>query len=258
MAKKKVEKAAPVVERTSFFDDLSPHAKQAIGAVSVAVVGVFFAASLFDVGGPVGHYTYLFLSTFFGAGAYLSPVICAFYVYTFLNPKDDAHISGSKVVGIALFFLAVLGLLEHYEAGLGGWMGLALSWPLSTLLGGILASTILCGVILISLFLFFNIGLRLRRPKTEEAFGTTDIDNLVIPEEALHPELPGTSDVTGPLFATPDKPKKPLVETAKETLRLKTKEPGEGDFIVSTFRGRYAHPRCPFSRKILVKRRQAT
>ena len=44
------------------FDDLSPQARQAIAAVSVAVVGIFFLLSLLDVAGRVGGYTNIGLS----------------------------------------------------------------------------------------------------------------------------------------------------------------------------------------------------
>jgi amino acid transporter len=115
MAKKKPLPKDVAVPKASFFDDLSPQAKQAIAAVVMAIIGVFFLASLFEVGGPVGHYTYLALSAMFGTGAYLSPLICGFYVYALLNPKDDNHVSGSKVIGIAVFFLAVLGTPRTYE-----------------------------------------------------------------------------------------------------------------------------------------------
>ena len=117
MAKKKSPPKEIIVERSSFFDDLSPQAKQAIWAVLVAIVGVFFLAAIFDMSGPLGHYTFLALDSLFGAGAYLSPLACAFFVYILLNPKDDNHISGSKVFGIILFFLAILGLLEHTSDG---------------------------------------------------------------------------------------------------------------------------------------------
>jgi hypothetical protein len=182
MSKKKLPKAVPV-ERPSYFSDLSPHAKQAIVAVAVAIMGVFFAASLFELGGPVGHYMYIALDALFGSGAYLSPLVCGFYVYALLNPKDDNHVSGSKILGIALLFLALLGMLEHYAAGLGGFAGLVLLWPLETLLGGILAGTILGGLMLISVFLIFNTGLHLpRKSDTLAADDESDIENLAIPD----------------------------------------------------------------------------
>jgi S-DNA-T family DNA segregation ATPase FtsK/SpoIIIE len=249
MAKKKSAAKEVVVPRSSFFDDLSPQAKQAIGAVTVSIIGVFFLASLFEVGGPVGHYTYIALSTLFGSGAYLSPLICGFFVYVLLNPKDDNHVSGSKVIGIVFFFLAVLGLLEHSSAGLGGWTGLALQWPLEYLLGGILAGVILFGLVLISVFLMFNTGLQLPRKKEFDYSDDSDIDNLDIPEDELLDELDGTDaaeEGAPEADAKPAKSKRPMMDTAKETLGLSGKT---GEFLVSTFRGQYAPPSLALLKK---------
>jgi S-DNA-T family DNA segregation ATPase FtsK/SpoIIIE len=249
MAKKKSAPKEIVVERSSFFDDLSPQAKQAIWAVLVAIVGVFFLAALFDMSGPLGHYTYLALDTMFGAGAYLSPIACAFFVYILLNPKDDNHISGSKIIGIVLFFLAVLGLLEHTSAGLGGYTGLALLWPLESLLGGVLAGVILFGLTLISTFLFFNTGLALPKKKAFDYDDDSDIDNLDIPLDEPD-ELPAkqkvASDDDAELEESETPAKRPLVAAAKESLGLSTKN---GDFVVSTFRGRYAPPSLSLLKK---------
>jgi ABC-type transport system involved in cytochrome bd biosynthesis fused ATPase/permease subunit len=74
-------------ESTPLFDDLSPHAKQAILAVFVAIIGVFFAASLFDLGGWLGGWAAWCLMQLFGTGEYLAPLVCAFYVYALLNPR---------------------------------------------------------------------------------------------------------------------------------------------------------------------------
>ncbi len=248
MAKKQAKKEVVQAPRPSFFDDLSPQAKQAIGAVLVAIIGVFFLASLFELGGPVGHYTYLALDALFGTGAYLSPLVCGFYVYALLNPKDDNHVSGSKIIGIALFFLAVLGVLEHMQDGLGGYAGLALLWPLESLLGGILAGVILFGIGLIGVFLIFNTGLHLRPRKTEPDYSDdSDIDNLDIPDEHLADEDKDKEDDEEEAEAsTPVK--RPLVAAAKESLGIGGNK-GSGDFVVSTFRGRYAPPSLSLLKK---------
>lgn len=251
MAKKKPQKEL-TLERKSFFEDLSPHAKQAIVAVAVATLGVFFAAAMFELGGPVGHYTNVALSFLFGSGAYLSPFICGFYVYALLNPKEDNHVSGSKIVGIALFFVSVLGLLEHYQADLGGAAGLALLYPLETMLGGIIAGTILVGLVFISAFLVFNIGLHLPKRSEEMLDDDSDIENLDIPEEHLPLTAKGKrgsdmgADESNNEEETP-LPKRPLVAAAKESLGLgKT---GDEAFVVSTFRGTYAPPSLALLKK---------
>src|SRR6056297_403385 len=86
-------------ERKPWFDDLSPQAKQAIAAVLVGVLGIFFMAALFDYGGRMGAYLASGLRWLFGVGAFLSPLVCFGYVITLLKPKTDETISGSKVFG---------------------------------------------------------------------------------------------------------------------------------------------------------------
>ena len=130
MKKSKVVKKVSVLpERQPVFHDLSPQAKQAIGAVIMAVVGVFFAAALTDFGGLIGGWTQIALYWLFGTGAYLAPLVCGFYVYALLNPRDNEGVSMSKVTGIALLFISMLGFLELYTATYGGMVGLALLWP---------------------------------------------------------------------------------------------------------------------------------
>lgn len=250
MAKKKSPQKEVVIERSSFFDDLSPQTKQAIWAVFVAIVGVFFLAALFDMSGPLGHYTYLTLDTLFGTGAYLSPFLCAFFVYILLNPKEDNRISGSKMIGIVLFFLAILGLLEHTSDGLGGFAGLALLWPLESLLGGVLAGVILFGLALISIFLFFNTGLHFPKKKEFDYDDNSDIENLDIPLDGLE-EMDARDK--GDKEPTPEGPivddaveKRPLVAAAKESLGFGGKT---SDFVVGTFRGQYAPPSLSLLKK---------
>ena len=231
------------VESKPWFDDLSPQARQAIAAVTIAVIGVFFTASLFNFGGLIGGWMQVALYWLFGTGAYLAPLVCAFYVYALLNPKENEAVSLSKVLGIALLFIALLGFLELYAATYGGMVGLALLWPLSFLLGTTVAGVFLGGFVLISTFLIFNTGLRM--PKF---FGATplenddDIDNLVIPDPRNgfddgaddHDE----ADETEPAKAPSRKEK--VVQTVTNGLGMASgKTP---DFVVSTFSGAYAPP----------------
>ena len=192
MAKSKQTKKSKdiIKESKPLFDDLSPHAKQAILAVLVAVIGVFFAASLFNLGGWLGSWAEWGLTQLFGAGEYLAPLVCAFYVYALLNPRDNDTVSISKVLGIALLFFALLGVLqlagsiEMATSDWGGLAGIALLWPLSFLFGNTVAGVMLFGLVLISFFLIFNTGLRMPKFGREDILDDeADIQNLVIPGE---------------------------------------------------------------------------
>ena len=57
------------VEKEPLFDDLSPQAKQAIGAIGFVVLGIFLTLSLFDFAGMVGTWARVALDFLFGGGS---------------------------------------------------------------------------------------------------------------------------------------------------------------------------------------------
>lgn len=168
-----------VLEKRSFFDDLSPHTKQAIGAVVFVVLGVYFTLALLNVSGIAGEYTKTALEYILGGGAYLAPIFCAFYVYALLKPREDERVSISKIVGIALIFLSLLGAMGLYgKAELGGVIGYYLQYPLFILFGNITSAVVLFATSVVGIFLTFDIGFR--RPgwlsKNEEVSPDEDVD----------------------------------------------------------------------------------
>ena len=82
--------------KKNYFDDLSSQTKQAIGAVGFLVFGVFLTLALLGYAGMAGDWAYVALDFLFGGGAYLAPVVCAFYIFALLNPKEDDHVSTSR------------------------------------------------------------------------------------------------------------------------------------------------------------------
>jgi S-DNA-T family DNA segregation ATPase FtsK/SpoIIIE len=157
MARKKIEKKPP---KAPVFDDLSPHAKQAIGAVIMGIIGIFFSFTLFQSAGPLGQYTEVALRYLFGSGAWLAPLGCFLYIYVLLNPKEDNKLSTAKILGTLILFFSVFGALELYQTNLGGIVGWLLAWPLNYLMGAAVSGILLFGTFLISIFLIFNTGLK--------------------------------------------------------------------------------------------------
>ncbi len=149
------------IEKKAWFDDLSPQAKQAIGAVAVAVLGIFFLTALLDTAGRMGDYVSDGLIYLFGLGAWLAPIVCIGYVVTLLRPKDDESISLSKVFGIALLFLSALGLLEISGKDKGGLIGFSILFPMLYLVGELFSGILLVSITVIALVLIFNTGLQL-------------------------------------------------------------------------------------------------
>ncbi len=245
MARKKRPSQTP--EKSPLFDDLSPQAKQAIGAVIVGVLGIFFLFSLIGYAGVAGDMTDVALSWLFGTGAWLAPLACGVYMIALLNPREDERVSAAKMLGITLVFFSVLALLELYEAGLGGMAGLSLTYPLSYLLGNLVTGVTLFSFGLIGTFLIFNTGLAwpsfLKRNKTEEL-------------EAEEEDELGLKDLDLPLLETPEpetaeEPAKDEAPQEEKTGGLKavTAKVGEAlggkggdDIVVKNFSGPYIPP----------------
>ena len=174
-------KKQPIELKRSFFDDLSPHTKQAIGAVALVVLGIYFTLALLNVSGVAGEMTKDALIYILGTGAYLAPLVCAFYIYALLKPKDDERVSMSKVIGIALVFIATLASLGLVgEKELGGQIGYWLQYPLSVLFGTITAGVITFATALVGVFLIFDIGFRRTLSARDEELALDDIDVPII------------------------------------------------------------------------------
>jgi DNA segregation ATPase FtsK/SpoIIIE, S-DNA-T family len=223
------------VDKKPFFDDLSPNAKQAIWAVVLGIAGVFFLFSLMDYAGPVGEMTDSALRALFGAGAWLAPLACATYIYVLLNPREeDSKVSGAKIIGTLLLFVALLGGFELYEAGMGGWAGLALAWPLSAMLGTAVTSVLIFGLVLISVFLLFNTGLHfpsLRRKESPFAEDdNSDIEALDLPEDDQEEAGPEDEENTESRLAA-------VTKKVAELGKLKT-----NDITIKNFSGTYIAP----------------
>ncbi len=225
------------IPKKSSFDDLSPQTKQAIGAVGFVVLCIFFTLSLFGYAGIIGSWTKIALDFLFGGGAYFAPFVCAFYVYALLNPKEDEEVSTSKIVGIALIFLATLSFLALYSKGLGGIAGAMVEVPLAYLTGRLAAGFIIGALWLVGLFLTLNIGLTFFKKKE-----ATEDDEF----EEFEPILAATDTDTSPVEivgeeATPEDQKTddaPKKKSVSERLGL-----GKGeDFSVSSFSGPYDPP----------------
>jgi len=240
MARKKKKKQP----RKAFFDDLTPQTKQAIGAVSFVVLGVFLTLALFDLAGMVGSWARVGLDFLFGGGAYLAPVVCAFYVYALLNPKEDEEVSTSKVVGIALLFITILGYLALYREGLGGLVGLAVEYPLTYLMNDLATGVVLGATLFIGVFLLFNTGIGLpsflkkREPEaSDEALDAEELEHMHLPDESLADEMEEAD-----AEATADDETEPPEPKAKTGLGSKLGLVKDKDFVVANYSGPYKPP----------------
>ena len=245
MSRKKKSNTIEVKESSPLFDDLSPQAKQAIGAVIVGVLGIFFLLSLLGYAGRVGGYTELALSKLFGTGAWLAPIACAFYVFALMNPKEDNHVSTSKILGISMVFFSLLALLELYSVGLGGLAGLSLTYPLNFLVGEMVTGIVLFAFVLIGIFLTFNTGLTLpklgknRDEEMEELDDDFDLAELDLPEESDEKEEIVEEEISDTEEDTQKKGLQSFKDKVTDTLKgVKN----DADIVVKNFSGHYEPP----------------
>lgn len=218
--------------KKSSFDDLAPHTKQAIAAVGFVVLGVFSTLALLGYAGMVGSWTNTALQFLFGGGSWLAPLVCMFYVYAMLNPKEDEHVSSSKILGIALMFLGFLSFMALYSKGLGGIVGSVIKYPLAYLAGELASGFIIGAMCLIGIFLTFNTGLRLpkRAPKSE-AIDSSDFETLVLQDTD-----------TSPVEIVADVDDQEVVQERRTVVQKLGLSKSSDDFVVSSFSGPYAAP----------------
>ncbi len=232
MAKRK-QKPQP---KKSSFDDLAPHTKQAIAAVGFVVLGVFSTLALLGYAGMVGTWTNTALQFLFGGGAWLAPLLCGFYVYAMLNPKEDEQVSSSKIIGIALMFMGFLSFMALYSKGLGGLVGSIIEYPLAYLAGSLASGFIIGAMCLIGIFLTFNTGLRLpKRAPKEAKIDSSDFETLVLQDTDNSPV-----EVVGDIDDTKDDQEE--VQERRTVVQKLGLSKSSDDFVVSSFSGPYAAP----------------
>ncbi len=232
-------KKQPEKQKSSFFDDLSPHTKQAIFAVGFVVLAIYFSLSLMDTAGVAGEWTKKGLESMFGGGAYLAPIICAFYVYALLKPRKDDGVNIPKIIGIALIFLASLGGLELIKTELGGWLGYGIGHPLALFFGPIAAGVLLGAFSIVGMFLTFDIGagiaalLSKRDEESEDEDEEVNVPINVGGKKVLASEMEDDSDEVEEV-----KPAKESKLKINEQLMAKVSD----GMTISAFEGPYAPP----------------
>lgn len=224
-------------EKRAKFDDLAPHTKQAIAAVFFVVLAVFLLFSLFGYAGVAGEMTHDALYFLFGVAFYVTPLVCALLVYTFLKPRDDEHVSFSKLTGIFLFFFATIALAELTLAS-GGFVGRWTAHPLTQLFGEIVTGVMLFAFFLVGIFLTFNtnvLHLFKRREVSEDDLLAAPVPLIT---STIPPGEPG-SEGQNPESAPEEQEDQSKKKSLKDRILQKA---GSGEFVVSSFRGTYAPP----------------
>lgn len=226
-------------EKAPMFDDLSPQAKQAIAAVAVGVIGIVFLLSLLGLAGRVGGYTEQGLQWLFGAGKWLAPVTCAFFVFVLMNPRENERVSLTKMLGITLTFVSLLAALELSTPDLGGVVGLSLTYPLTYLVNEMTTGILLFALVLIGTFLTFNTGIslpKLKRAEDDEEEVDAELEAIKKDIASLEPKPIEEGELEE------EKPKQGLQAVASKVSESLGVTKNLEDIVVKSFSGPYIPP----------------
>jgi S-DNA-T family DNA segregation ATPase FtsK/SpoIIIE len=188
MAKKK-EQQDTVIEKAKFWHEMKEETIRAILAIVSFLVTLISLLASFGKAGPIGLYGYLFFTRLFGIGYFLIPLVFAMIGIVLLQGLEKKFRT-SKTVGAIIFFLSSLGLIhiigtviytsDYRFAGLFGYLVAA---PLIKILAVWATSILLLALIVISVFILFEMHITaeqlkfwkwFRRNETEELSGKKD------------------------------------------------------------------------------------
>lgn len=164
----------------SQFSHLSSDAKRGVFSIALLTVGVILLLSLFDLAGGAGRFLIVYTTVLFGFGKFYVPLLFIFIAFFLMTPAKNSFFR-VIILGAALFILSLNGFVhsvkysktafEAAQDGLGGgFLGLAISYPVVKILGPLAASIFLFSLMIISIFLFFNTSFGNMIAKIRELF----------------------------------------------------------------------------------------
>ena len=160
MAKKK--EPEDILEKAKFWNDMKEETIRAILAILSFLVTLISLLASFGKAGPIGLYGYLFFTRLFGIGYFLIPLVFAMIGIALLQGLEKKF-RASKTIGAIVFFLSSLGLIHIIGTTIGdqtwrlaGVFGYWVAMPLIKILAVWATSILLIALILISLFILFE------------------------------------------------------------------------------------------------------
>jgi len=143
--------------------ELKEETAESLWGVGILVLGVLILLSMFHLAGIAGDFIYKILSSFFGFGYYLLPIILGIVGVSFMR-KGKFWIARIHAIMSLALLLSTLGIMDLASNGAGesttltygGILGSMVAWPFVKLFG-IYGGILLLGTILIaSLLVLFN------------------------------------------------------------------------------------------------------
>ncbi|MEK7212114.1 MAG: DNA translocase FtsK [Patescibacteria group bacterium] len=150
---------------------LHPQTKKSVWAIVFVGLAVLFILAGLHAAGPAGNFLYAVLDRLLGWGYFVLPLSLIVVAGVFLISERQRMVSMTLLGAVGLV-LSVLGLIDIFSPGSGGWLGLTLGFlkvPFGKVAGGVLNSVIFIASLLITLNAPIRIKLPERAPKKEEA-----------------------------------------------------------------------------------------
>ena len=143
--------------------ELKEETTESLWGIGILVLGLLILLSIFKLAGVAGDFIYKVLSSFFGFGYYLLPIILGIVGVSFMREGKFWIARIHAIMSLALL-LSTLGIMDLASNGngtstiytYGGMLGSMVSWPFVKLFG-VYAGILLLGTVLIaSLLVLFN------------------------------------------------------------------------------------------------------
>jgi S-DNA-T family DNA segregation ATPase FtsK/SpoIIIE len=151
--KKKRKKSGD--EKPRMFDNMKKETAQGIYAIIFFILGVFLILSAFNGAGVVGDTIFKLLSTLFGIGYFIIPVLFFLMSASYIRYLSSSF-GALKKASALIFFLAGIGLVDATVNGKGGLLGGVIASPLIGLLDIVVALLILWGLVIASLLILLD------------------------------------------------------------------------------------------------------
>lgn len=137
------------------FDNLKKETMQGILAIVFFILGVFLILSAFSGAGVVGDAVFKTLSSLFGVGYFIGPVL--FFLLSISYTKSyKQSFGGLKKISAIVFFFASIGLIDATVADKGGLIGGMIAEPLIKLLEIFITLLILWGLVIASIMILLD------------------------------------------------------------------------------------------------------
>lgn len=150
------------LKETKSWLNLENETKNGILAIIFFAFAAISILSYFHLAGPFGEYFLKGVKFVFGQGMFLVPLTLFLGGLSILRSLHQ-NIRGSTIIGMPLFVLSFLGILQIFigdsQVKAGGYLGYLITFPLVKFLGIYGSSVFLFSLLVISILITFNISL---------------------------------------------------------------------------------------------------